>query len=163
MKKRSPLSMILNYIFITSFIFSAAQAQPQRFALQPRSSGAHKSKAAEILDDCDVQGGLIVHIGCGDGKLTAALCANDSYLVHGLDPDVKNIEKARKHIQSLKLYGKVSVDRLNGSRLPYIDNLVNLVVSEQLGHASPATTANMYADISFEDMQNGVNGLYDQQ
>ncbi len=34
-------------------------------------------------------------------------------------------------------------------------------VQKQLGHASPATTANMYADISFEDMQNGVTGLYD--
>lgn len=34
-------------------------------------------------------------------------------------------------------------------------------VQKQLGHASPATTANMYADISFEDMQEGVNGLYD--
>ena len=34
-------------------------------------------------------------------------------------------------------------------------------VQKQLGHASPATTANMYADISFEDMQNGVNGLYE--
>lgn len=34
-------------------------------------------------------------------------------------------------------------------------------VQKQLGHASPATTANMYADIAFEDMQNGVNGLYD--
>lgn len=145
MKKRSPLSIILNYIFITSFIFSVATAQPRRFALQPRSSGAHNSKAAEILDACDVQGGLIVHIGCGDGKLTAALCANDSYLVHGLDPDVKNIEKARKHIQSLKLYGKVSVDRLNGSRLPYIDNLVNLVVSEQLGRITMSEVMRVLA------------------
>lgn len=34
-------------------------------------------------------------------------------------------------------------------------------VQKQLGHASPATTANMYADISFEDMQNGLNGLYE--
>jgi integrase/recombinase XerD len=34
-------------------------------------------------------------------------------------------------------------------------------VQKQLGHASPATTANMYADISFEDMQEGVTGLYD--
>ena len=33
-------------------------------------------------------------------------------------------------------------------------------VQKQLGHASPATTANMYADISFEDMQDGLNGLY---
>ena len=35
-------------------------------------------------------------------------------------------------------------------------------VQKQLGHASPATTANMYADISFSDMQEGVNGLYEQ-
>ncbi len=35
-------------------------------------------------------------------------------------------------------------------------------VQKQLGHASPATTANMYADISFEDMQDGVNGLYEE-
>ena len=34
-------------------------------------------------------------------------------------------------------------------------------VQKQLGHASPATTANMYADISFEDMQGGLNGLYE--
>ena len=33
-------------------------------------------------------------------------------------------------------------------------------VQKQLGHASPATTANMYADISFEDMQAGVTNLY---
>lgn len=33
-------------------------------------------------------------------------------------------------------------------------------VQKQLGHASPATTANMYADISFEDMRNGITGLY---
>jgi len=34
-------------------------------------------------------------------------------------------------------------------------------VQKQLGHASPATTANMYADISFEDMAAGVTGLYE--
>lgn len=34
-------------------------------------------------------------------------------------------------------------------------------VQKQLGHTSPVTTANMYADISFEDMQNGVTGIYD--
>ena len=35
-------------------------------------------------------------------------------------------------------------------------------VQKQLGHASPAVTANMYADVSFEDMQNGLTGLYDE-
>ena len=34
------------------------------------------------------------------------------------------------------------------------------MVQKQLGHASPAATANLYADVSFEDMQAGVTGLY---
>jgi len=34
-------------------------------------------------------------------------------------------------------------------------------VQKQLGHASPATTANLYADVSFEDMQAGVTGVYE--
>lgn len=35
------------------------------------------------------------------------------------------------------------------------------MVQKQLGHTTPSVTANMYADVSFEDMQDGVNGLYE--
>ncbi|NOZ19559.1 MAG: PQQ-binding-like beta-propeller repeat protein [Planctomycetes bacterium] len=89
--------------------------------------------AAQILEATGVKGGLIVHINCGDGKLTAALRVNDRFMVHGLDADAKNVEAARKHVQSLGLYGKVAIDRLEGARLPYVDNMVNLVVAENLG------------------------------
>ncbi len=89
--------------------------------------------ARQILEAAEVKGGLIVHVGCGGGKLTAALRANDSYLMHGLDTDAKNIKQARAHIQSRGLYGNVSVDRFDGKQLPYIENLVNLVVAEDLG------------------------------
>jgi len=92
--------------------------------------------AREILDATGVKGGLIVHVGCGDGKLTAALRANGSYLVHGLDADAANVEKAREHIRKLGLYGKVSVARLAGVGLPYVENLVNLVVVEDPGAAA---------------------------
>ena len=63
-------------------------------------------------------------------SLTAALRTSDSYLVHGLDASVENVEQARKHVQSLGLYGSVTVDRFDGKRLPYVNNLVNLVVAE---------------------------------
>ena len=89
--------------------------------------------AKQILDATGVQGGIVVHIGCGDGKLTAALHATDSYTVHGLDADADNVAKAREHIQSLGLYGKVSVEQWTSSRLPYAADLVNLVVSDDLG------------------------------
>ncbi len=87
--------------------------------------------AREILDATGVKGGLVVHFGCGNGELTAALRANESYVVHGLDTDTSNIEKARQHIRTLGLYGEVSVERWKGDRLPYIDNLVNLFVCER--------------------------------
>ncbi|MHC4680906.1 MAG: outer membrane protein assembly factor BamB family protein [Planctomycetota bacterium] len=72
-------------------------------------------------------------IGCGDGRLTAALRANESYLVHGLDPDATIVRQAREHVRSLGLYGEVSVEQSSGDLLPYIDNLANLIVCEDLG------------------------------
>jgi len=92
-----------------------------------------RDQAAQILNATGVKGGVIVHVGCGDGRLTASLRANAGYLVHGLDADAANVRRAREHIRSLGLYGPVSVDTFDGRRLPYIDNLVNLVVSADLG------------------------------
>ena len=83
--------------------------------LIPLASGgraAEQQLAKEVLAATEVQGGLIVHVGCGDGKLTAALRANDSYIVHGLDSDPANVAAAREHIQSRGLYGDVFVEQL---------------------------------------------------
>jgi len=92
----------------------------------------------EILKESGIKGGLIVHIGCRDGKLTAAFRANDSCVVHGLDKSTVNVARARKYIRSLGIYGYVSVDKLQGNRLPYAENLVNLLVAEDLGEVSMA-------------------------
>ncbi len=97
----------------------------------PSADGPHDALAKEILEATGIKGGLVVHLGCGDGKLTAALRASDSYLVHGLDARAENVATAREHIRSLGLYGAVAVDQSRGNRLPYIDNLVNLLVSER--------------------------------
>lgn len=113
---------------IVPFLVSLSSA-----ALMADARDLPQDQAGQILDATGVKGGLVVHIGCGDGRLTAALRANDSYLVHGLERRARRIGKARAHIESLGLYGPVSVTRLKGRRLPYIDNLVNLVVAEDLG------------------------------
>ncbi|MFH1923342.1 MAG: class I SAM-dependent methyltransferase [Planctomycetota bacterium] len=91
--------------------------------------GAAAEEAGRILQAAGVQGGLIVHLDCGDGRLTAALRASESYVVHGLDGNAASVAKAREHVRSLGVYGRVSVDEWSGSRLPYVDNLVNLLVS----------------------------------
>ncbi|HIQ19648.1 MAG TPA: methyltransferase domain-containing protein [Planctomycetes bacterium] len=101
---------------------------------RPTSAGPGKqdeqtlTAGRAVLRAAGVHGGLVVHLGCGDGRLTAALHAGDSYLVHGLDGDGDNIREARRYIASLGLYGPVSVAQHGGRRLPYADNLVNLVV-----------------------------------
>ncbi len=92
-----------------------------------------EQEARTILGASGVKGGLVVHLGCGDGKATVALHANDSYLVHGLDADAANVAKARAHIEKAGLTGKVSVEQWSGARLPYAGNLVNLLVAEDLG------------------------------
>ncbi len=102
-------------------------------AAQNPNMAAARDQARSILDATGVTGGLVVHLGCGDGKLTAALRAGDTYAVQGLDPDAKTVEAARRHIQSLGLYGAVSVEPLSGKRLPYVHNLVRLLVAEDLG------------------------------
>jgi len=105
-----------------------------------------QGRAAKILKDTGVKGGLIVHLGCGStsspqaapGKLTAALRANGSYTVQGLDADAGVVAKARAFVRSAGPYGPVSIEQFAGEKLPYADNLVNLVVSDDLGRVPMA-------------------------
>jgi len=121
----------LAILFILS-VGMSAQTSPER-------------EAKQILDATGVRGGLIIHVGCGDGKLTAALRASDSYLVCGLDRKARSVSAAREHIRSLDLCGKVSVARFDGKRLPYADNLVNLVVAEDLGDVAMSEVMRVLA------------------
>ncbi|MGD8499911.1 MAG: hypothetical protein PVJ86_04645, partial [Phycisphaerales bacterium] len=59
----------------------------------PESAGAEDvaGSAREMLEASGVKGGLVVHLGCGGGSLTAALRANDSYLVNGLDTNPEKV------------------------------------------------------------------------
>jgi len=89
--------------------------------------------AADILAETGVRGGLVVHVGCGDGALTIALHKNDRYLVQGLDTDGARVAETRKLLQSKGLNGRVTVDRFDGKTLPYARDLVKLLVAGELG------------------------------
>ncbi len=91
-------------------------------------NGRAAEQAETILQTTGVQGGLVVHLGCADGQLTANLCKNDRFVVQGLERDPKLVDSARQHVDSLDRYGRVSVRQWLGTRLPYGDNLVNLLV-----------------------------------
>lgn len=118
----------LNTARIRSTFFLCCLAYP--LCPSHAAEGAGQSdEVRRILAETGVQGGVIVHLGCGDGRLTAGLKANDRYLVHGLDVDMQSIERARENILAMGRYGDVSVAAFDGRRLPYADNMVNLVVA----------------------------------
>jgi outer membrane protein assembly factor BamB len=119
-------------IWIAPFLFVAFGIACAVFT-QSCSQSAPADQARSILKKSGVTGGLIVHINCENGLLTEALGMKDSYLVQGLDAIAENVEQARQYITSKGKYSTVSVDRLTGNQLPYIDNLINLVVAEDLG------------------------------
>ena len=111
--------MRLTTILIALFALAAATAR-----------AAEPEQAREILSASGIKGGLVVHLNCGDGRLTGALHANNSYVVHGLDRDTAT---ARQNIQSMGIYGAVSVANWSGNLLPYVDNSINLLVADNLG------------------------------
>ncbi|MDP6542904.1 MAG: PQQ-binding-like beta-propeller repeat protein [Phycisphaerae bacterium] len=85
--------------------------------------------SAEISDAGGIRGGFVVHLGCADGKLTAALKAGgDAYIIHGLDTDRGIVQEARKRFLAARFNGAVSAAVFDGEHLPYIDNMVNLLV-----------------------------------
>ena len=88
--------------------------------------------AKTIIDASGVKAGLCVHVGCGDGRLTAELGRTTQLLVQGVSSDRKEVTSARNHVQSEGLYGKVSIAECALSRLPYADNMVNLIVIDDL-------------------------------
>ncbi len=94
------------------------------------------SRAQKIQQATGVQGGLMVHVGCGSGRFTATLRINDRFLVHGLDADPKKVQQARQRIQALGCYGNISVDTWSGPRLPYAENVVNLLIVEEAARVS---------------------------
>jgi outer membrane protein assembly factor BamB len=91
-----------------------------------------RDEAGQILAETGVQGGLVVHLGCGDGRLTAALGAGEQFLVHGLDTDKASVRRARESVLGTGSYGRVSITAYDGEHLPYADNMVNLLVASQM-------------------------------
>ncbi|MFH0820144.1 MAG: hypothetical protein V1908_00005 [Candidatus Peregrinibacteria bacterium] len=93
---------------------------------------AENTLAKKLVETSGIKAGLCVHLGVTDGKLTAELGKAGKFIVHGLSSDQETTDKARVCIQEQKLYGQVSVERGDFSRLPYADNLVNLLVLDDL-------------------------------
>jgi len=99
-------------------------------AMAEAAADSPEDLARRILSESGVHGGLVVHLGCGDGRLTAALCRGAGFLVHGLEADEAKVSQARKFLVSRGLYGQATVERWNADFLPHAENLARLVVAQ---------------------------------
>jgi len=82
---------------------------------------------AGIVEDTGVSGGLAVVIGSKDVALLREL-GEAGFTVQALERDPAKVAAARRVLQSVGVYGNISVVHHVGDDLPYTDNLVNLIV-----------------------------------
>lgn len=115
--KTNPLLTLLGFLVFGSVLPSPAQDAA--------------TNARAVLDQSGVKGGFVVHVGAGDGALTAALRGSESYLVQGLARDPGQVKAAREAVHAAGKYGLVSVDAWNGTNLPYVEGTVNLLVIDE--------------------------------
>jgi len=85
--------------------------------------------ADDIIKETGLKGGLVVVIGLDDPGLLAGIARKGPFVVQGLDTDAAKVAKAREAILAKGLYGNVSANLFDGQKLPYVDNLVNGIVS----------------------------------
>jgi outer membrane protein assembly factor BamB len=90
------------------------------------------SLAEQFLESLATKPGLCVHVGVREGELALRLSGDGKNLVHGLATSAAAVEQARQKIELAKLSGVVSVEQGSLSRLPYADNLVDLLVTDAL-------------------------------
>ena len=106
------------------------------------AGGGPVEDARAIIEASGFQGGLVVHLGCGDGALTAALAeatgpsqgegaSRVGCVIQGLDRDRAAL--ARRALATSGRYGSVTAEEFAGTRLPYADNLVSLLVVDDAG------------------------------
>jgi outer membrane protein assembly factor BamB len=104
-------------------------------ALVPLGAAADE---ADMVRAAGTPGGLVVHLGCGDGAMTARMRLGEGFLVQGLDTDSVAVQKARTRLREKGVYGPVTVASFDGQHLPYTDNLVNVLVVSQPYQVSTA-------------------------
>ncbi|MCA9081125.1 MAG: PQQ-binding-like beta-propeller repeat protein, partial [Planctomycetaceae bacterium] len=124
MNRPPAASMFASLVCLTLLTSSSLAADPVAWAQQVREATG-------------VQGGFVVHLGPSDIALTAALRQSDAFQVQALLRDPATVQAARATLLKQGVYGDVSVDLLPSGHLPYVDNLVNLLVVEEGTGVSP--------------------------
>tara|TARA_R110002049_G_scaffold285698_4_gene467001 strand:- start:136089 stop:139160 length:3072 start_codon:yes stop_codon:yes gene_type:complete len=83
---------------------------------------------SSLVEQFKFTGGIVVVLDFDDGQSIVDLATERPFVIHALLRDEARVAAARQMIQQAGLYGQISCDLYNGQDLPYVDDLVNLVL-----------------------------------
>ena len=107
---------------------SALSAQGLVAAAAEGPSAKAMQAASGMVKLSGCPGGICVVLGAPDAELPLALSTRGRFVVHCLDRDPSRCQRLRKSVRARGVYGTVSAGTFTGNRLPYTDNLINIVV-----------------------------------
>jgi len=99
----------------------------------------------EVLRAVRARPGLCVHLGCGEGALTAQLAEGSQATVYALEANEAAVAAARARLQERGLYGRASVEAWSAARLPCPENVANWIVAENAGQTAEAELRRVLA------------------
>lgn len=126
--RRDLVRTIQLLVVLTTTACLAAQSAPANEVVVDDRQAEQWARA--VLQESGVTGGLVIHVGCGEGELASALGRHDRFRVLGLDKDPANVTAARRRCRTDGLSGNVVIETWNGGHIPCIDNAVNLLIIE---------------------------------
>ena len=84
--------------------------------------------ASHMVRSSGASGGFCAVVGSTDADLALGLAKQGAFQVHCLCTEADSCDDVRQVMRSRGMYGTVSAGTLDGARLPYTDNLINIVV-----------------------------------
>lgn len=90
--------------------------------------GAAAPTADEIVSASGFTGGMVAVVGAPDAALAMDFVRRGKFVVHCLARDAASRDRLRREIREAGMAGAISADIFGGERLPYADNLINIVV-----------------------------------
>lgn len=89
--------------------------------------------AKGLMQESGFSGGLCVFLEPGSTDLAVSMAEGGAFIVQALYTDKKSLSEVRSKIRAQGVYGKVSAIQWDGKRLPYTDDLVNIIVTGKIG------------------------------
>ena len=122
-----------------------------------RDPSLHSRALPELIGKTGVSGGIIVHLGCGDGRVTPDLAPTDRFIVRGLGMDSMRIRAAteRTHDRGMPVSARTSFDLWDGKTLPFADNLINILVADDTNQVERAELLRVVAPLGFVFSRDG--------